>query len=1342
MGNAKSNSASSSSDKAVAQALSRSTSLSAEQFKLHAIGHHGVPHNAKVLAFCGEQGILAVGTATGTVKLYGGNGFEVLLHAPGVNLEGYAHSPILRSPSVTRLNFTGQHRLIATYSDSSIRTFDFLAPSFNDHLIAEVSSHWTTFVIVAVETMPYFPNYPFFYVATDDGHVHVIHEVTGKISNNYTITPQAVGVISKAAESQSCLLCISAMASNPQNCNQLLLAYEGCDIIYLWDVLRRRTVREYSLTYGKSGRKVHADRPNAVRSISWHRNGKHFVAAYLYGGFSVFHVDKARGMYRMVGQGDDNTIMELIHWVSAPPSSTHTNLAGAIFFTGGSIDRTESCNNDDGFSLSPQAKIRILYPPLNLPSDDALMNLVKGEIVTWKLASIGTIDKAKIIDFAVNDDQVDSCLKIAPFSMMILSGSCMDGLIPRLSVQPLPAFTNLKENNREEWEWKPDKSIRACNASPSLQHFEHDECILSTTPKVESISLLPIQGDNGVAFLQDLKHSWLREKELLQEYSGLLDYHQGQNDEVYSWPLSGGTIVEPLLHEFCASTSLHQFQPAQNVLLASTATGAQFWELICPADSTSRGLLIPLYNFSFLTYGCPQINKITGDDIVNQTKIPGKVSTVAFCQDARILVFAFTTGEVICLQYQELSSLQSSNADQVDLGEGSCVELEGNAQTSFRQLFVLRVSTKEIKMISLATSHSYAIVADSDGMVFAIDLKLRSQTTLRASIQATLDMVESILFAELVQITEIPTEERPAKLSHERNAHEVMQTPKPKSWSPIEKRNRSKQQGATQSSNNLQYHRESVPVLFIGRERGRLEMFYVHGMIKIAEFVVDPRRVGSVSSILMVDLEGKPVLLSGEDWKNDAVNKNSQSQDVAVHDDTNLDERREVIEPADADASECSQEALDFEQKHTIHLIKELLGRDEYATHLNESIWKKTELVEVCMGSGTLGLQLCHPSEERAVVQGFVDDHPGANVLASQGVRVGDVIVQLNRIDVTTCNRNEICMLLDRLKHREKCITFAHVSNVEMANGAGLDENRTGASIDQPIRFLICTCDDSVHLLQAVLPKASDLATGYREISTQPVASARVRSTILLTSLVRVPVPGQLGVEHCVVVLDQSRHLYLLSLLSLRIIWEQECMAIGSILDGVQFQCTYDGELVVLSGTGELERFSLFSESTARDNVGLQRRCVKTRIYDSNRQRLVTLSSPQREYSQQKKNKSGSSFSDAGKLFKKLVTGSSAGSSPKEADLTKLFEFMTEEQERRELLGNRSPSQMPETSSTQNLGVTKNVLMQTAQRLHERGDKLRDIGLKTEQMKEASENFYQSMKAFNEKNAKKKWYEP
>lgn len=123
MGNSKSSQAASAADKALAKLFSRPSALSPEQFALAAVGHHGAPSNAKVLAFCGLQGLLAVGTSSGAVKVYGKDELEVLLdvappHAQQTSL------PL----SVVFMKFTARQRLVVTYSDSSIRVLNLAEP--------------------------------------------------------------------------------------------------------------------------------------------------------------------------------------------------------------------------------------------------------------------------------------------------------------------------------------------------------------------------------------------------------------------------------------------------------------------------------------------------------------------------------------------------------------------------------------------------------------------------------------------------------------------------------------------------------------------------------------------------------------------------------------------------------------------------------------------------------------------------------------------------------------------------------------------------------------------------------------------------------------------------------------------------------------------------------------------------------------------------------------------------------------------------------------------------------------------------------------------------------------
>jgi len=162
MGN-KSSREASEAEKRLARRLARPSALSPEMFAVAQSGHRGVPSNTKVMAFCGRQGVLALGTASGTIKLYGKDALEVLLEAP--------RSQANLTVGVTHMKFSGHQRLVAAYSDSSLRVFD-LSRVGGDLLVAEVPGSWTTYMVTALETIQ-FANYPYFFAATDDGAIHV-----------------------------------------------------------------------------------------------------------------------------------------------------------------------------------------------------------------------------------------------------------------------------------------------------------------------------------------------------------------------------------------------------------------------------------------------------------------------------------------------------------------------------------------------------------------------------------------------------------------------------------------------------------------------------------------------------------------------------------------------------------------------------------------------------------------------------------------------------------------------------------------------------------------------------------------------------------------------------------------------------------------------------------------------------------------------------------------------------------------------------------------------------------------------------------------------------------------
>lgn len=116
MGNKPSRGATAAHESALRALLARQSALRPDMFSIEPIAHHGVPSNARAMAFCGLQGILAVGTASGALKLFGRENLEVLLPPPNAS----SHITV----GVTHMAFTAHQRLVVAYTDSSLRVYE------------------------------------------------------------------------------------------------------------------------------------------------------------------------------------------------------------------------------------------------------------------------------------------------------------------------------------------------------------------------------------------------------------------------------------------------------------------------------------------------------------------------------------------------------------------------------------------------------------------------------------------------------------------------------------------------------------------------------------------------------------------------------------------------------------------------------------------------------------------------------------------------------------------------------------------------------------------------------------------------------------------------------------------------------------------------------------------------------------------------------------------------------------------------------------------------------------------------------------------------------------------
>ncbi|CAI5715042.1 unnamed protein product [Peronospora destructor] len=1289
--------------------LLRPSALRLSMFSLHATAHHGVPSNTRALAFCGLQGILAVGTASGTVKLYGANGLEVLLVGPTSHL----------AVGVTHLKFTARQRLVAVYTDNSIRVFDLVSGA----ALCCVSNNWTTSVITSVETISY-NNFPFFFVATDDGNVHVVHEETGRRSI-YVIQPQDLTTCNAEG--------ITAMSSHPKDSNLLLIAYNTCPDVLLWDFAKRKVVREFSLS-----EKVHKLASPPTSNV--------FVAGYKHGGFAVFRVDNSHGLYRHAAgtvPSKQVTPVKQIKWVCASPTSKHVALPGAIVFSGGHPDPTES------------KLLTVVYPPIDGRStNDTLKDLYKAEKLTWCITTIESANHAEIADFVAIQDQVDSCTKMAPLSLIILSGNPLDGCLPTVSVQGLPCFVKVCADDREEWEWRMDRLPDPAIIPPLLQ-----------LSPLTTFALVNISHSDST-LQDDLLSTWNQTK-----YNPMFRLMESGD---FEWPINGGSVVEPMLKGFLTTSGVLNSGAdiATNgmMLLTGHETGyVLFWEAQTAGDRVSKGALRLIHMVDLSVQMSP-------------APVNLEITCLAFCADSRTLVVGFASGEIVVLEFDQLKrntsvtdGVHEDKDSKVKDGAidreryldpdkpGSCVEGEDqNEAVGFRILFSMHVHTEPISKLVVSSSYGYVGVADAAGIVSLVETKTQAFQLLFRDIAPNCDdskSVDSLLMSELVQTTKIPGSNFSSLSSLPvDNEHGGKVSPGKRGISS----------GDAKFHNMLQY-REVIPVLFVGRGSGKMEMYHVHSATKMGVMLLNPEKSSSLSSIFMVDSDGKRIGIPGHKWvKHDkklsvagsildpAKSANSIGMvkpDLA--EDTQEGDVANTIED-----QSCNRQAVMPNAK--LELTQELVmaAKNERSKAAATGVipafisskptWKQSSRIEVTAPAGSLGLHLFMEVEQHAVVKGFADDSSTALLLASKGIHIGYTLTAINGVDVIPLDRDLVCRVLEKLREREKVLVFAigfkgpEISvndDIGTSNGPLVD-SRNVAEDERP-RFLVCTCGRAIHVVRATVPRAAEMAMGPKEISAVPLASVELQGTVLVTSVVRVPV-GE-GVENCLAVVDQNKHVYVLSLLSLKPIWEADWdnfglgLSYSSLGDGILLDISYGGELVVANAFGEIERFSLFAEATAMESAMLECMSITTRVYLPERATIFDqAASPLATTSSGKKQ---SVAADAGKMLKKMVLSVTQ----EVTDLNKVFHFSTYEEERKRLMGYRSsPAKDARSAATQTetgLSATKDSLMQAQQRLAERGEKLNDLGLKTEQMKKTSEDFYHTMKAFNKKNRNKKWYE-
>ncbi|KAM3856202.1 syntaxin-binding protein 5 isoform 4-T4 [Vipera latastei] len=253
-GSSSSSSASSSSQQQ--QAATRENdiqeTLQSEHFQLCKTVRHGFPYQPSALAFDPVQKILAIGTQTGALRLFGRPGVECYCqHDSGA--------------AVIQLQFLiNEGALVSALADDTLHLWNLRQkrPAILHSL--KFNRERITFCHLPFQSK-------WLYVGTERGNVHIVNVESFTLSGYVIMWNKAIELSSKSHPGP-----VVHISDNPMDEGKLLIGFES-GTVALWDLKSKKA--EYRYTHDE-----------AIHSVNWHHEGKQFICSHSDGTLTIWNV--------------------------------------------------------------------------------------------------------------------------------------------------------------------------------------------------------------------------------------------------------------------------------------------------------------------------------------------------------------------------------------------------------------------------------------------------------------------------------------------------------------------------------------------------------------------------------------------------------------------------------------------------------------------------------------------------------------------------------------------------------------------------------------------------------------------------------------------------------------------------------------------------------------------------------------------------------------------------------------------------------------------------------------------------------------------------------------------
>uniref|UniRef100_A0A8C5I848 Syntaxin-binding protein 5-like n=1 Tax=Gouania willdenowi TaxID=441366 RepID=A0A8C5I848_GOUWI len=213
---------------------------------------HGFPYQPSSMAFDPVQKILAVGTQSGALRLFGRPGVECYCqHESGA--------------AVIQLQFLiNEGALVSALADDSVHLWNLRQkrPAILHSL--KFNRERITFCHLPFQSK-------WLYIGTERGNVHIVNVESFTLSGYVIMWNKAIELSSKAHPGP-----VVHISDNPMDEGKLVIGFES-GIVVLWDLKSKKA--DYRYTYDE-----------AIHSVAWHHEGKQFVCSHSDGTLTIWNV--------------------------------------------------------------------------------------------------------------------------------------------------------------------------------------------------------------------------------------------------------------------------------------------------------------------------------------------------------------------------------------------------------------------------------------------------------------------------------------------------------------------------------------------------------------------------------------------------------------------------------------------------------------------------------------------------------------------------------------------------------------------------------------------------------------------------------------------------------------------------------------------------------------------------------------------------------------------------------------------------------------------------------------------------------------------------------------------